>query len=128
MARRAILLQRHKLLRPKSLIVTLTRRLNQILQVRPRQEIPQRDKLAMIFILHVDNAPTVLPTADLATIDDNRVLRADDGERDEVFDVGVQGAFFFILFVVVVGVHAEVVEGEFFLNALLEGEAFFEGE
>jgi hypothetical protein len=32
------------------------------------------------------------------------------------------------MLVVVVGEHAEVVEGEFFLDALFEGGALFEGE
>lgn len=128
MARCAILLQRHQLLRPECLIMDLARRLNQILQMRASQEIPQRDKFAMVLILDVNYAPTVLSTADLTAVDDNGVLAADDGEGNEVFNVRIQGAFFVVLLFVVVRVHAQVVEGEFFLYALFEGKAFFEGE
>lgn len=106
----------------------LTRCLNQVLQMRPRQEVPQAYKLAMVLVLHVDDAPTVLATADLAAVDDDTILGADDSERDEVFEVGVEMTLFFVLLVIIVGVHTEVMEGKFFLDALFEGKALFKGE
>lgn len=106
----------------------LTRRLNQVLQVRSGQEVPQAHKLAVTLVLHVNDPPTVLATADLTAIDDDAVFGSDDSERDEVFEMGVEMALFFVLLVVIVGVHAEVVEGEFFLDALFEGKALFESE
>lgn len=123
-----VLLERHKLLGTEGLIVDLARRLNQILQVGTSQEVPQRYKLAMVLILDIDHPPAILPTSDRAPAYDDVVLGTDHGERDQVFDVGVESALFFILLVIVVGVHAQVVEDEFFLNALFEGHAFFEGQ
>ena len=108
--------------------MNLTRRLNQILQVRPRQKIPQANEFAMVLVFHVDDSPSVLTATDLATIYDDGVFRPDDGEGNEVFDVGIQSAFFFVLFVIVVGVHAEAVKGELFLYTFFEGKAFFKGE
>lgn len=82
----------------------------------------------MIFILYIDDAPTVLAPTDLAAVDDDAVFATDDRERNEVVDVRVQLAFFIILLLVIVGVHPEVVEGKFFLDALFEGEAFLKRE
>ena len=108
--------------------MNLTRRLNQVLQMRARQEVPQRNKFTMVLILHVDHAPAVLATPDVFSVHDDGIFRADDGERDEIFDAAVQGTLFFVLLFVVVGVHAQIVEEELFLDALLEGHAFFESE
>ncbi len=82
----------------------------------------------MVLVFYIDDAPAVLTAADLTPIDDNGVLRADDSKGNEVFDAAVHGALFLVLFLVVVGVHAEVVEGELFLDALLEFHALFEGK
>lgn len=128
MSRRTILFQSQQLLRPEGLVMDLTRCLNQVLQMRPRQEVPQAYKLAMVLVLHVDDAPTVLATADLAAVDDDAIFGADDSKRDEVFEVGVEMTLFFVLLVVIVGVHAEVMEGKFFLDALFEGKALFKGK
>ena len=96
--------------------------------MRPRQEVPQRHELAVVFILDIDDAPAVLTPAHRASTHDNGVLTTDDGEGDHCVDGGIGGALFFVLFVVVVGVHAQVMEGEFFLDTLLEGHALFEGQ
>ena len=106
----------------------LRRRLDQILQMRPRQEISQRHKLAMVLVLHVDHAPPILAATHRFAADHNVLFGTDDGEGDEIFHAGVEGALFFVVLVVVVGKHAEVVEGEFLLDALFEGLAFFEGK
>lgn len=82
----------------------------------------------MVLVLDVDDAPSVLPAAHRAASDDNVLFGADDGKGDEVLHFGVGRAFFFVVLVVIVGEHAEVVEGEFFLYALFKGHAFFEGE
>ena len=57
-----------------------------------------------------------------------------NGERGRAdLDLGVEGAFFFVEFVVVVGVHFKVMEGEFCFDLLLtkgpgrEGYPLFEG-
>lgn len=82
----------------------------------------------MVLVLDVDDAPAVLAAAHGSPADDDGVLAADDGEGDHAVDAGVGGAFLLVLLVVVVGVHAEVVEGEFLLDALFEGHALFQGE
>lgn len=82
----------------------------------------------MVFILYIDDTPSVLASADLAAVDDDAVFATDDRERNKVVDVRVQLTFFIVLLLVIVRVHAEVVEGKFFLDALFEGEAFFKGE
>ena len=127
-ANRGVLLERQELLLPKSLIMDLRGRLNEILQMSPRQEIPQRHELAMVLILHIDDAPPVLATTDRLAADDNVLFGTDDGEGNQIFHLGVEGVLFFVVFVVVVGEHAEIVEGEFLLDALFEGLALFEGQ
>ncbi len=94
----------------------------------PRQEVPQRHELAMVLILYIDDAPSILSTAHRATIDDNRVLRSDDREGYQIIDIRIHGALLLVLLVVVVGVHTQVVEGELFLDALFESLAFLEGK
>ena len=103
-------------------------RLDQVLQVGARQEVPQVDEFAMVLILDIDDAPSVLTAADRAPSHDDVLLRADDGKGDEVFHLGVGGTFVLVVLVVVVGEHTEVVKGEFFLDARFEGLALFEGE
>ena len=104
----------------------LTGRLDEILQVRARQKIPQADELAMVFIFYIDNSPPVLSSTHRAAAYNDVVLRADNGERDEVLDGRIHGALFFVLLVVVVWVHAQVVENKLFFDAFFESVAFFE--
>lgn len=94
----------------------------------PRQEVPQRYEFAMVLILYIDDAPSILSTAHRATVDDDRVLGSDNRKGYQIIDVGIHGAFLLVLLVVVIGVHAQVVEGELFLDALFESLAFFEGQ
>lgn len=136
MTLRAALLQRQQLLRPERLVVDLTRRLDQVLQVRPRQEVSQVHKLAVVLVLDVDHTPAVLPAAHLLAVDDNVLFATDDGERDDVLlplgsilrvglvkpylDLRIHCPFLIIQLVIVVRVHLEVVERKLLLNALLE--------
>ena len=86
--------------------MNLTRRLNQILQVRPGQKVPERHKFAMIFVLYIYHAPSILAPANRATTGDNVFLGADNGEGDKVLHSSICGAFFFVVLVIVVGEHA----------------------
>lgn len=106
----------------------LTCRLNQVLQMRPRQEVSQADKFAVILVFHVDHPPAILTAAHRTTANDDGVLATNDGKGDHAVDTGIHGTFLLILLVVVIWVHAEVVEGKFLLDALLEGHALFKGE
>lgn len=85
----------------------------------------------------VDDAPSVLAAADLLAIDNDGLLGANDGERDDALqsirismnhfnflvtylDRGVQSNFFLIMLLIVVRIHPEVVECKLFLYPLLE--------
>ena len=70
------------------------------------QEVPQADELAMVLIFHVDHSPSVLAPANRPAANDDVVLGADNSKRDEILDGSVHGAFFLILLVVVVRIHA----------------------
>lgn len=145
MALCAALLQCQELLGTEGLVVSLGCGLDEVLQVRPEQEVPQVDKLAVVLILDVNDAPSVLATPDLLAIDDDVLLGADDSEGNEVLesqvskckpesisgespyiDLSVHGPLLLIMLVTVVRVHLQVVEGEFLLDALLECQALLE--
>lgn len=79
----AALLQRQQLLGTEALVVDLGCRLDKILEVCPEQKVPQVDELAVIFVLDVDHAPSVLAATDLLAVDNDRLLGTDDGEGDE---------------------------------------------
>ena len=128
MASSTALLQRKELLGSESLVVDLTGGLNQILKVSSGQEIAQGDEFAMVFIFDVDNTPSILTATDLSATDGDGLFASDNSKRDDVFDCGVERTFFIIEFIVVIWVHLEVVECKFFLDALLEGSALFEGK
>lgn len=80
----AALLQSQQLLGTEGLIVDLAGSLYQILEVGAGQEIAQIDKFTVVLVLDVDNTPTVLTAADLLAVDNNGLLAADDGERNDV--------------------------------------------
>lgn len=52
----------------------------------PEQEVPQVDELAVVLVLNVDNAPSVLATTDLLAVDNDVLLGADDSEGNEVLE------------------------------------------
>lgn len=55
----------------------------------PSQEVPQVVELAMLLILDVDDAPSVLATANRSTIDNDISFRANDSEWDHVLSVPI---------------------------------------
>jgi hypothetical protein len=50
------------------------------------------------------------------------------GSRRPDLDLGINRTLFVIKFVIIIGVHFQIVESEFFLDALLERLAFLESE
>ena len=58
-------------------------RLDKVLQVRAREEVPEVDELAVSLVLDVDGAPAVLTAAHGLAVDVDVLLRADDGEGDD---------------------------------------------
>lgn len=87
----SLILEQQKLLRPKCLVVDQGGRLDEILEVStvhqgkneqstkhqvyscslPSEEIPEVDKLAMAFVLHVNHSPAVLATTDSLSVDND---------------------------------------------------------
>ena len=106
----------------------LTGRLDQILQMRPRQEIPEADELAVVLVFDINDTPAVLAAAHGAPSYNDGVFATNNSEGNLGVDAGVGSAFFFVLLIVVIGIHAQIMESELFLNALFEGHALFEGE
>ena len=106
----------------------LTCRLNQVLQMCPGKEISQTDKFAMVFILNVDDTPTILTTSYGASVDNDRILAANDSEWYHGVDAGVGRPLFFVLLIIIIRVHPQIMKGKFFLNAFFEGHTFFKGE
>ena len=45
--------------------MNLTRRLDEVLKVRARQEVSQVDKFAMVLVFNVDDSPSILTSANL---------------------------------------------------------------
>ena len=150
----AALLECQQLLGAEGLVVDLGGRLDQILKVGAGQEVSQVDELAVVLVLDVDDSPPVLAAADLLAVDDDGLLRADNGEGNDVLtvmavshrschkscvhgawyrsvhylDLGVDRTLLIVELVVVVGVHLQVVEGKLLLDALLESLALLEGQ
>lgn len=86
---RAVLLEGEELLGAERLVVDLGRRLDEVLEVRPEEEVAQVHELAVLLVLDVDDAPAVLAAPDLLAVDDDVLFRADDGEGDEVLCAGL---------------------------------------
>jgi hypothetical protein len=80
----AALLQGKQLLGTEGLVVDLAGSLHQILEVGAGQEIAQVDEFTVVLILDVDDTPTVLTAADLLAVDNDSLLAADNGERNDV--------------------------------------------
>lgn len=112
--------------------------LDKVLEVCSEEEVSEIDKFAVSLVLNVDDSPSVLAAADLLTIDDNRLLGTDNCERNKILlrismctirlnssdetnlDLTVQSTLLIIKFLVIIGVHLEVMESKLLLDALLE--------
>lgn len=96
-----------QLLRAERLVVDERRRLDQILQVStavfascqrgraseatrlhaPGEEVAEVVEVAVLFVLDVDDAPAVLPSAHRLAVNDDVSLGADNGERHHALQV-----------------------------------------
>jgi len=63
-----------ELLRPEGLIVDLSSRFNEVLQVGASEEVAEAHKLAVVRILNVNNTPTVPTATDRLAINHNTIL------------------------------------------------------
>lgn len=77
------LLQREQLLGAEALVVDLARGLDEVLQVRAREEVAQVHELAVPLVLDVDGAPAVAARGDGAAVEVDGRFAADDGEGDD---------------------------------------------
>lgn len=102
-----------QLLRSPVLIENVVSVFPELLHVSANEHLPQLDKVAMIFIVHLHNAPGVRTTTDLATIGgSHKPIRANDSERNFASDFFCFRDGLFILVVVCGGLeNVDVVEG-----------------
>jgi hypothetical protein len=70
----------HELLGAERLVVCLGGRLDEVLEMGSQEEVAQVDELAVVLVLDIDDTPSVLAAAHLLAIDDNVLLRTDNGE------------------------------------------------
>lgn len=124
----AAFLECKQLLGTEGLVVDLRGRLDEILEVGSQKEVSEVDEFTVVLVLNVNDTPAVLATANLLTIDNDGLFRADDSEWDETLDLVVQGTLLFIKLIIIVRVHLEVVESKFLLDALLESLALLGGK
>lgn len=122
------LLQGQQLLGTESLVMDLRGGLDKVLEMCSEKEVSEIDKFAVSLVLNVDDSPSVLAAADLLTIDDNRLLGTDNCERNKILDLTVQSTLLIIKFLVIIGVHLEVMESKLLLDALLELLALLNGQ
>jgi hypothetical protein len=80
----AALLQRQQLLSAESLVMDLGRGLDQILEMSTGEEVSQVDEFTVRLVLDVNNAPPVLAAADLLASNNDRLLGANNRERDDI--------------------------------------------
>lgn len=78
------LLQSQELLGTESLVVDLAGGFDEVLEVGAGEEVSEIHELAVVLILDIDHTPTVLTTADLFSVDNNRLLATDNSEGDNV--------------------------------------------
>lgn len=84
--RSAALLQSQKLLGTESLVVDLACCLDEVLEMGSGEEVSQIHKLAVVLILDVDHTPTVLTTTDLLSVDDDRLLAANNCKGNDILE------------------------------------------
>lgn len=140
------LLEGKQLLRTERFVVDLRRRFDQVLQMRPGEEVAEVDKLAVRLILDVDDSPSVLAASDLFAADHNGFFRADDCKWDDVLDqlaskfIGIacsaptyldrriERNLLLVMLLVVIWIHLEVVELELLLYPLFERRTLLQSQ
>jgi len=92
------------------------------------QEVAEIDEFAVLLVLDIDSTPSVLAATDSLAVDVDVAFAADDGERNDGLDLRVHGGLFTVVLLVLVWVHANVVESELLLDAVLEELSLLQGE
>jgi len=122
------LLEGKQLLGTESLVVDLRGGLDEVLKVCAGEEVSQVDELAVVLVLNVDHAPSILTSSNLLAVHDDRLLRTDHREGDDILNLSIERTFLLIQLVIVVRVHLQIVESEFFLDPLLESGALLQSK
>jgi len=112
----------------EGLVVDLGRRFNEVLEVGASEKISEIDEFAVVFVFYVDYTPAVLAATDFFAANDDGFFGADDGEGDDVLDLGVESKFLLVKLVVVVRVHFQVMKRKFFLYSFLKCTSLLQGK
>lgn len=64
----------------------LAGRLDKVLQMSASEEVPQVDEFTVVLILHIDNTPAVLTSANLLAIDDDGAFATHNSKGNDVLD------------------------------------------
>jgi len=116
----AALLECQQLLGTEGLVMDLGGCLDEVLEVSASEEVTEIYEFAVVLVFNVDDSPSILTTTNLFASNDNRLLRSDNGEGDNLLNLGIQSALLLVELIVVIRVHLQVVESELLLYALLE--------
>lgn len=87
--------------------------LDEILQVSSQEEVAEIDEFAVPLVLDVDDAPSVLASADGLAVNDDVALGAHDGEGDHGANDLVMLQFFLVQLVAVERIETDVVVDQF---------------
>jgi len=82
----------------------------------------------MAFILNIDNAPTVFPSANGLAIYDHVVLRSHNSEWDHVPDLLVKCDFLRVIFISIEWVETDIVVCQLVSNLLFESFPLLESQ
>lgn len=83
----AALLQCQQLLGAEGLVVDLRSGLNQVLEMGAGEEVSEVDEFTVVLILNVDDSPSVLAAANLLASNNDRLLRTNNREWDDVLNM-----------------------------------------
>lgn len=122
------LLERKQLLGAEGLVVDLRGRLDEVLEVGAGEEVAEVDKLAVVLVLDVDDAPAVEAPAHGLAVNDDVALAADNSEGEHVADTLVELELLGVELVAVEGVQADLVVLQLSHDALLEERTLLERE
>lgn len=122
------LLKSQELPRSKGFVVSQSRSLDEVLEVSAREEVAQVYKLAVILVLYIDYAVSVLSSAYGLAVDDDVALGAYDGKRDQRANAVIELSLFFLVLLAIKRVQANVVVLHLCTDPLFEEITLVEGE
>jgi hypothetical protein len=92
----AALLECQQLLGAEGLVMDLGGGLDQILEMSTGEEVSKVDEFTVGLVLNVNDAPSVLAAANLLASNNDRLLRTNDGEGNDIlYDVLVVVTYYY---------------------------------